>query len=156
MFAQLIALSAAATLSSGLSDRAATGAVMGHWYTPDRASIIEIYDCGDATPCGRVAWLDRETAKVTRDEQNRDPALRGRPILGMKLLHSFEPAAQGWTDGQIYNPEDGNTYKAKLMRLEDGRLQVKGCVGPICQGQVWTEAPAPLPGAGPSAAGATR
>ncbi|WOI53769.1 DUF2147 domain-containing protein [Parvularcula sp. LCG005] len=114
--------------------------VFGNWFTPRRDSVIEIYDCGDETPCGRVIWMIDDQTGETLDTQNRDPDLRDRSILGMVLLEDFEPHDKGWTNGDIYNPEDGRTYRAKLKRLDDGTLEVKGCMGPICKGQVWLPA----------------
>lgn len=115
--------------------------VMGQWFTPDRDSIVHVYDCGDGSPCGRVAWIDAHTGAVTVDTHNQDTSKRGQPILGMVLLEGFKRHQKGWRGGSIYNPRDGKTYKAKIMRLDNGQLQVKGCVGPICKAQVWSPAP---------------
>ena len=115
--------------------------VFGAWYTPDRDSVIAIADCGDGTPCGTVTWLDAERAQVTIDEHNADAGLRGRPILGITLLSGFETGRQGWRGGEIYHPGNGNTYRAKVRRLDAETLEVKGCVGPICKAQRWSRAP---------------
>jgi len=29
-------------------------------------------------------------------------------------------------------------YSARLKRMDNGDLQLKGCIGPLCQTQVWT------------------
>ncbi|OYW82850.1 MAG: hypothetical protein B7Z22_13475 [Hyphomonas sp. 32-62-5] len=29
------------------------------------------------------------------------------------------------------------TYDSRLKRLGDGTLEVKGCIGPVCQTQIW-------------------
>lgn len=114
--------------------------VFGRWYTPNGDSIIEIHDCGDGTPCGTVVWYDETTAQFTHDIHNKNEDLRTRPILGMVLLEGFERATVGWDRGIIYNPEDGKTYKSKLKALEDGTLEVKGCVAMFCKGQIWPAA----------------
>ena len=121
--------------------------VYGAWYTPDRDSVIAIADCGDGTPCGTVAWIDEARAQVTTDEHNDDADLRGRPILGITLLSGFETGKRGWRGGDIYHPGNGNTYRAKVRRLDADTLEVKGCLGPICQAQRWVRAPARLAGA---------
>ena len=115
--------------------------VYGAWYTPDRDSVIAIADCGDGTPCGTVTWIDEARAQVTVDEHNDDAALRGRPILGITLLSGFETGRRGWRGGAIYHPGNGNTYRAKVRRLDADTLEVKGCLGPICQAQRWQRAP---------------
>ena len=132
--------------AGGTGDRTGDGRdVFGAWYTPDRDSVIAIADCGDGTPCGTVTWLDAERAQVTIDEHNADAGLRGRPILGITLLSGFETgrqgSGQGWRGGEIYHPGNGNTYRAKVRRLDADTLEVKGCVGPICKAQRWVRAP---------------
>ena len=39
--------------------------------------------------------------------------------------------------GKIYNPNDGNSYKAKLTLLKNNNLQVQGCVLFVCDGEEW-------------------
>ncbi|ADM08486.1 hypothetical protein PB2503_02037 [Parvularcula bermudensis HTCC2503] len=114
--------------------------VSGHWFTPDKASIIKIEDCGDGTPCGKVVWIDTDGDHLRRDRHNADPGLKDTPLEGRVLLHGFEANGERWTNGAIYNPENGHTYRALLERLDAQRLEVKGCVGPICRGLIWTAA----------------
>ncbi|MEO0983018.1 MAG: DUF2147 domain-containing protein [Pseudomonadota bacterium] len=122
--------------------------VYGLWLTAEETSHVEIYDCGDGTPCGRVAWIDPEslvapdTPENVTDRNNPDQTLRGRPLIGLVMLDSFEKGRSRWKSGRIYDPEDGRSYGSRLKRLDNGRLEVKGCIGPICQTQVWTEAAA--------------
>lgn len=140
----IAAMSAVLCLGAGASagdeSRGAARDVFGYWYTPDRDSLVLIADCGDGTPCGTVTWVDPERAKVLVDENNRDETLKGRPIEGITLLAGFEEASKGWRGGEIYNPENGATYRAKLRRTGADTLEVKGCVGPICKGMVWPRA----------------
>lgn len=117
--------------------------VYGHWFTPDRQSIVEIRDCGDGTPCGNVVWIDGDPHGDVRDHANRDRALRERPLLGAPLLSSFDASEEAWVGGEIYNPENGKTYRAVIERLDPTHLRVKGCVGPICKAFVWAAADRP-------------
>ena len=84
-----------------------------------------------------------EAGNPHTDRNNPDTALQDRPIMGLPILTGFDPgdAANVWDDGQIYNPEDGETYNS-VMSLKDGgdKLEVRGYVGlPIFgQSQVWT------------------
>ena len=117
-------------------------AVWGYWYTPDRDSLVRIADCGDGTPCGVVTWVDPVRGEVTTDEHNKDEALRDRPIEGITLLRGFETGPNGWRGGAIYHPGNGHTYRAQLRRVDEETLEVKGCLGPICKGQMWPKAEA--------------
>ena len=62
---------------------------------------------------------------------------KGVPVLGSTILEGFEKRTRDWRGGTIYNGENGKTYNARLKRLENGNLQVKGCIGPICSTQIW-------------------
>lgn len=116
--------------------------VAGHWVTPDGASIVEISDCGDGTPCGVVVAVHPEHGGMVADHNNPDHALRGRSMVGVTLLHGFEPHRGAWGAGAIYNPKDGRTYRARLRLLSDEALSVSGCLGPICKKLVWERADA--------------
>lgn len=113
----------------------------GKWYTEDQRSIVEIHDCGDGTLCGRVVWIDPDKNNIFIDDRNKDPELRGRPMIGATILKGYERKEHIWTGGEIYNPENGKTYASKMMLEEDGSLLVKGCVGPICKRLKWTRVP---------------
>ncbi len=131
-------LAATMTMSSNATDGSPTD-VIGDWMTPAGDSIVTIYDCGDGTPCGRLSWIDTETVPTTVDEYNQDPEKKGRPLVGIVMLESFEKHRSGWRRGTIYNPRDGKTYRSKIARQAGGILEVKGCVGPFCQTQNWIE-----------------
>lgn len=111
--------------------------VFGRYLTEEKNSHVEIIDCGDGSPCGTVVWLDKtmlpegvtpETAK----------SKKGEKVLGLKMLQGFERKKDDWRDGTIYAPGKGKTYKSRLKRLDDGNLEVKGCIAFLCQTQIWT------------------
>jgi len=87
------------------------------WYTPSEAILVV---AGDVTP---------------QDVRAKD----GEPVLGLLILKGFEKKKNDWRGGTIYDPENDKTYDARIKRLDDGNLQLKGCVGPFCQTQVWPE-----------------
>lgn len=73
------------------------------------------------------------------DLRNPDPALRSRPMLGLQILRLLPSAKPGIYDGEIYNPEDGNTYSGYVEMLGPDFIRLNGCVlyNIICQGQDW-------------------
>jgi uncharacterized protein (DUF2147 family) len=117
----------------------ALAAVSGVWLTEAGDAEIEIADCGDGTPCGVMVRVQTEDGSPAIDTNNPDPDLKSRPLVGTKMMWGFREKSGRWKSGQIYNAENGKTYKSKIKRLEDGTLEVKGCIGPICQGQIWTK-----------------
>lgn len=116
----------------------ALSAVSGLWLTASGTAQVEISDCGDGTPCGTMVSVTPPQGGEAIDGYNPDPELKGRPLVGVQMLWGFKEKSGRWKSGKIYNAENGKTYKSKIKRLEDGTLEVKGCVGPICQGQIWT------------------
>lgn len=123
--------------------------VFGVFLTQAQTSTVTIEDCGDGSPCGRVSWID-PNAMAPGQTPKTAMTKAGEPVLGLLMLQGFDQRKRDWRGGTIYDPENDKTYASRLKRLGDGRLEVKGCVGPICQTQIWTEAPealqASLPG----------
>ena len=115
--------------------------LFGRWETGE--SHVEIYACGDLV-CGRIAELDEpldENGNEKFDENNPDPALRSRPILGLDLIAGFTRDGRSeWKGGTIYDPRNGKTYKCVMKLQRDGSLKVRGYVGVPMFGKtvVWT------------------
>ena len=112
--------------------------VFGTFATQEENSHILISDCGDGTPCGVVVWIDPASVSEGKTPETATDA-DGKKILGLTMLEGFERKKNGWAGGTIYNPKEDKTYSARIKRLGDGDLQLKGCVGPICQTQVWRQ-----------------
>jgi uncharacterized protein (DUF2147 family) len=110
---------------------ASTASPLGRWITEGGTSHVEIYSCG-AWLCGRIAWLKEpigRDGKRKRDSKNPDRARRGQTIEGLTFLWNFAAAAPGeWDGGRVYNPLDGDTYRARMRMLPDGRLELRGYV----------------------------
>lgn len=116
--------------------------VDGIWMTSGRSGIVELKDCGDSTPCGTLIWvLPYNDGSLPKDDNNPDVELATRDLLGVQMLSGFRRSGEKWKSGRIYNPEDGKTYRSGLERASETILKVKGCVGPICQTQIWHRLP---------------
>ena len=118
----------------------------GRWATPGVAAIVELAPCNDTSGlCGTIRWLweaNDEKGRPRLDTQNADATLRARPLIGLSILSGLAPAAGGSWAGRIYNPEDGQTYRATLRRVGNDTLVIEGCVLFICQKQIWRSASA--------------
>ncbi len=114
--------------------------IAGRWVTVEGDSIVTIGPCGGREAgrlCGRITtFLKRPPTANPVDGKNPDPALRGRPILGLAVLSGFTDQGKDWR-GRIYDPRSGKSYKSILTRNGDGTLKVQGCVAFLCQTQVW-------------------
>jgi len=77
------------------------------------------------------------------DHRNEDPALRGRPMLGLQILTLWQGKEPHVFDGEIYNPEDGKTYSGYIEMIGPDMLRLNGCVlfNVVCRGEDWTRVP---------------
>ncbi len=104
----------------------------GLWYAEGGAAQVEITRCDDGL-CGRVVWLRSpldEDGCALRDRQNPDPGLRMRPVLGLEVLRGLRRSGDAaWSDGTIYDPSSGRTYRCELRLDGDDRLRLRGYVG---------------------------
>lgn len=93
---------------------------------------IQIEDCGTSL-CGRIYWLKKpfnKEGQPKHDKHNSNSTLRNRPLCGLQILSGFRYSKDNtWGDGQIYNPDDGYTFKSTMSLKEDGTLNVRGYVG---------------------------
>lgn len=73
------------------------------------------------------------------DTNNPEESLRTRPLIGIKLLDSFNPFPKKgiYRDGLIYDPRSGKSYKGKLSLIDEFTLKVEGCIAFLCQGVQW-------------------
>jgi uncharacterized protein (DUF2147 family) len=138
-------------IAGGLPARAGPPDITGWWLDGSGRGGILIENCADKL-CGAIRWLkeplDPKTGKPKVDNKSDDPAFKGHPICGLKILWDFtfdEP--DRWTHGRIYDPESGNVYKSTLTPKADGTLDVRGYVGISLFGesQIWRRPAAPLP-----------
>jgi uncharacterized protein (DUF2147 family) len=77
------------------------------------------------------------------DYNNKDPLLRSRPMLGLQILTLRPGSKPGIYDGEIYNPQDGNTYSGYVEMLSLDQARLNGCVlfNVICRGEDWVRVP---------------
>jgi uncharacterized protein (DUF2147 family) len=108
------------------------GDIQGRWWAEGGSAQVEIAPCGDRL-CGTVVWLNRPldaTGCDLRDAQNPDPALRSRPVLGLRLLEDLRLESDGsWGDGRIYDPEGGRHYSVQARLGGRDRLRLRGYLG---------------------------
>ncbi|MEQ1567686.1 MAG: DUF2147 domain-containing protein [Myxococcota bacterium] len=117
--------------------------IAGKWATSGFGSIVELAPCdGDPTAmCGQISWLWEPTdagGRPRTDGRNPEPAQRARPLVGIRIIDGLrETAPDTWTEGSLYNPDDGRTYTG-TVKLVGGTLELTGCALRVfCQTQVW-------------------
>lgn len=120
----------ALALVTGLTGTGATAQpVLGTWLTPpDRkgqVAHVRVSRC-DAALCGKIVRaFDSAGNPITT------------PNVGKRVFWNMTPSGPQTYEGRAWVPAHDRQYDARLNLNED-RLKVSGCLGPFCQGQVWT------------------
>jgi uncharacterized protein (DUF2147 family) len=112
--------------------------ITGRWVTAEKDAVIVIAPCGKAL-CGTIErfLVAPPQGNDQRDINNPDAAKRKRRLLAATpILSAFTQESDLWR-GQIYDPKSGKTYRSVVRRKGPNVLEVKGCVGPFCQTQLW-------------------
>jgi uncharacterized protein (DUF2147 family) len=133
-------LAVAVLVATSASPALAADPIAGRWVTEDKDAVISIGKCGAST-CGRIArfLVTPPDGADQRDINNPDAALRTRKLLGLPILTSFKEESSLWR-GRIYDPNTGKSYRSVIRRKSANVLEVKGCIGPFCQTQIWRKA----------------
>ena len=102
--------------------------VIGKWKLDDGTAIVEVYKSGDAYN-GKIVWLEEPTdadGTPAKDNNNPDPALRTRELIGLNMLSGLKKTADNeYSGGKIYDPGNGKTYNCS-MKVEENVLKVRG------------------------------
>lgn len=69
---------------------------------------------------------------------------RGRPVVtpnvGKRIFWNMRPVAPGLYHGRGWLPLRDVEFDSEIQ-VDGTRLTVRGCIGPVCQSQVWTRLP---------------
>jgi uncharacterized protein (DUF2147 family) len=130
-----------AVVADGTATYAPTSSdIVGDWLVESRDAVIHIEQVGDEYQ-GYILWQLHETygpedgpalnGRIVTDIHNPDPALRSRPVTGLRLLTGlkFNPDHEKWEHGRVYNSDDGRTYNCWVRLRSLNRLQLHGYIG---------------------------
>lgn len=101
--------------------------VIGKWKLEDGSAIVEVYKNGDSFN-GKIVWLQDPTepdGTPAVDNNNPDPKLRSRQLIGLNMLSGLKKTGSEYTGGTIYDPGNGKTYNCS-MKVEGDVLKVRG------------------------------
>ena len=139
-----------ALLSAGLAPvtlAAQPATPVGRWRTFDdktglERGLVAIEPQGGALIGRIVGTTDpQEAARVCQECKG---ARRNQPILGLTILTGMRPDGDGWSGGEILDPETGSVYRCSMQLSGDGvRLTVRGYLGVSLFGrsQTWLRQP---------------
>jgi uncharacterized protein (DUF2147 family) len=97
--------------------------IIGLYWSPKKDAKIEIFKTGEFY-FGKSIWV----AIQKKDIENPNESLRKREVLGIELLSNFSYKNGEYTNGQVYDPENGKIYSCKMSLIGD-KLKVRGYIG---------------------------
>ncbi|MBB3967843.1 DUF2147 domain-containing protein [Mucilaginibacter phyllosphaerae] len=105
--------------------------VCGKWKLEEGNLIVQVYREGQEYKAKIVWFDDHDDSKdldYWTDDQNPDPTLRSRKILGMNVLEklTYNPTTNTWEDGIIYDAKHGKHWNSSAYVTKEGLLKVKG------------------------------
>jgi uncharacterized protein (DUF2147 family) len=102
-------------------------AVIGNWLVQTKDGIIGITRADNGTYQGTIVG---GTDNSRLDSKNPDPAKRHNPLRGTVIMTGLHYAGHGdWTDGAVYDPDSGKSYKVRMHLVDDTHLTVRGFMG---------------------------
>lgn len=83
--------------------------------------------------------LKKEDGTLRTDEKNPDKSKRGVRADQIVLIDkvTYDAKNNVWTNGKIYDPTKGKTYKVKLWFDGDKVLKMRGYIGPLFDTSEW-------------------
>jgi uncharacterized protein (DUF2147 family) len=117
---------------------------VGEWLVQDRSARMKVVSCPDPQTQTPGIWGIIWAEKQPGVDHSRDPAMRGRPTLGIPILINMKQTKPDRWEGKIYDPQGnsfisgGGIYNANIT-LKQNVLEVRGCFGQfVCGGEDWT------------------
>ena len=83
--------------------------------------------------------VDAKTGQPPVDDKNPEPEPAQPQNPRHPHLRDGQDNTGSWIGG-IYNSDDGQTYKGRLVPRGENELEVQGCAGALCGSEVWTRA----------------
>jgi uncharacterized protein (DUF2147 family) len=126
----------------GVDTLLAADPVIGPWKTVDEksgkvVSEVELYDQGGKI-FGKITGLTEPNnaqgkPKVCTKCPGED---KDKPIVGLVIIKDLSASGDRYKGGTIMDPDDGKVYRAEVWP-EDGKLKVRGYLGPFYRTQTW-------------------
>jgi uncharacterized protein (DUF2147 family) len=99
----------------------------GIWLLANKVAV-QFFECSGLL-CGKIVWLVRPRTPAGQpdiDHLNPDPTLRQRPLCGLTIIWGLRPDSPGhWTNGWLYDPQDGNTYDVTAELTAPDRISAR-------------------------------
>jgi uncharacterized protein (DUF2147 family) len=142
-FLKLCSFVAILTLVVGFTANEDGDRLIGVWQPSNGKARVKIEKIG-AKYYGKIVWLkepnDPTTQKPKVDKNNPDASMQNVPLKGYRLLKDFIYSGKDeWTEGTIYDPENGSTYSCVINMKDKNTIEIRGYIGVKALGRtdVW-------------------
>lgn len=117
--------------------------LLGVWEPSNGKARVKVEKIGNKY-YGKIVWLKEPNDPATNlpkvDKNNPDESVRNVPLKGYRMLKDFTFAGKDeWSNGTIYDPENGSTYKCIIKMTDNNTLDIRGYIGVEALGRtdVW-------------------
>ena len=119
--------------------------VVGQWKTVDDNSgevkaIVELFATNGKVNGKIVRIFNKEHPDPVCDACAEDDDRYNKKIVGMEIIRGLKPGNDGYSDGDILDPENGRVYRCRVW-VEGDNLMVRGYWGPFYRTQIWRKSP---------------
>jgi uncharacterized protein (DUF2147 family) len=126
-----------------LAQDAEADRLLGVWEPSNGKARVKVEKIGNKY-YGKIVWLKEPNDPATNlpkvDKNNPDESVRNVPLKGYRMLKDFTFAGKDeWSNGTIYDPENGSTYKCIIKMTDSNTLDIRGYIGVEALGRtdVW-------------------
>lgn len=139
----VLAGDAHATPAEGTTRRSAPQDVLaGEWWTDNNEGRVRFSKEPDGTFKGVTTCCVPKVSTPDHpafDLHNPNPKLRGRSTVGIVMIWNLTYGDGEYSDGYVYNPRDGKTYRFEVKVVDQNTVKIRGYMGiPLFgQTQVW-------------------
>ena len=102
----------------------------GTWFNEEKDGRVQFYE-QNGKLYGKIVWINTplENGKQKVDKNNPDPKLRTKPLVGLVVLKDFKKDGENWTDGTVYDSQNGKTYSSSIKWAGSKQLNIRGYIG---------------------------
>jgi uncharacterized protein (DUF2147 family) len=120
-------------LTSMVGDSEDADKLVGVWEPSNKKIKVKI-DKISGKYYGKIVWLrepiDPVTGKPKTDKNNPDESLKDVALKGFRMLKDFVYSGNGeWSEGTIYDPQNGSTYSSVIKLKDENTLDIRGFIG---------------------------
>jgi uncharacterized protein (DUF2147 family) len=128
-FASVLIFLALFIITTGFNHADPAFQLTGVWESEEKNLQIEMFEENDQF-AGKMIYFkcsSDDVMRTSKDTENPDRDLRDRNLLGLKLVTQLDYQGEGiWDDGEIYDPNSGNTFEARIQLTGPNTAIVRG------------------------------